>query len=844
MDHRYKRHCHAEFILRFGRLSSASLPDGRRVYKLRSRNKFGITSGNVLTSLLLGVFGIMFLGAVIGTNFDTIQTRVNTKADSSSPCFYSAETVILHEDETPLTSDENGKQEWGVSNSIQLKLNPDKIAGQFGIFDDNNNQINEYFETDAVYKYINDNLTFGRSDDLNAVHENEPISVTLLGLNQSKWKITSMFCESLNPNFSACPSDLSTQTVGTMINNFIPKCGTDIRYGWMVTERDPNEISPTQAPTNEPDPTISQTPSIAPTNPVTNTPTGIPTVTTSPTNSPQEPLCKQKDDPCKDFYSEKCKNEDGKDGVKECYKVGKCTERGDGTKCGWDPDKSSCGNCIPKGGTDQNPPPDPNDPPNCTSIVGNGSKRVLFIPYRFSSASQFAKYTSLAIDNIRSTNLGNLYNNFSFSAYNNLTGSYGCRDDVDINGNGKQFGCTDYSAIHKAMSECNASAALVIANVPDLGAYSSTGSGTATVKIGSITFSAHELGHAIASLDDEYSYNITTSTISPNANCSSENSCSKWRKTIQEIGCHPVCGFTNWYRSSIKSVMNKDGNKNNLWNWPSLLSWENALRSAQASFFNQYESEERMYRTSLYLNLRQNQRGELAVLDLQIKQSYPIDLDQNLTEDHFTVNMIDVDGKLLYSGQFRSYETRVSEPVGRQDVMREIIPLSLPYYEHLYSVEIFDADGQKKLDIDLDEYDIPSPTPPANLCGNGVCDAGIGENRTSCEADCAQQNEHRDEYKIRASDINDDGYVNTLDCSVCLFEYKKVSSTTTCDIITDEKVDALDYTACINNLGVQVSQPTEAPFETQAPTQSPQATTRPTTSLTPIPTNGSGNVVL
>jgi len=180
--------------------------------------------------------------------------------------------------------------------------------------------------------------------------------------------------------------------------------------------------------------------------------------------------------------------------------------------------------------------------------------------------------------------------------------------------------------------------------------------------------------------------------------------------------------------------------------------------------------------------------------------------------------MIDSQQNVLFTEQFKSKVTSVSEPNPPEEILREQIDLYLPYFDNLASIEIFDSSNQKKLDVDLDEFDLPVPTPAQSLCGNGVCDSQLGENQNSCQEDCRPQNDYRDDYKKQASDINRDGTVNILDCSVCLQQYKKTSSSLSCDIINDSMINVLDYTACIDNLGTKVTHTPENTFNNPTPT--------------------------
>src|SRR3989344_5505000 len=817
---------------------------------------------------------------IAGLTAAIVGIFLNVKISASEPtCLYHAEAQVVRQDTSILPISENGEENYGVSNANQLAADPKVPAGPFGRFDDNGNQINEYYENLSMFTFHHDNLALAEEE------KNKTISVNLLGLNSNKWKIVGQFCESLRRDKVGCPDNLDQNNTDVKIDGFKKSCEVHIKYGWVVapknnyTEKcyfDTDSCKPknpqisfsgnnrvrvewenpasclnltqlkdkiqidikntsndiicsknvdvsnndtgtdcklgrdiirnTQRPeelqngeyttlvrvANESGSCISPDATNKANYIVVPPPTDIP-----PTNTPIPEKCERVGQYCSDDYTEDCTTEDSKPGKKQCHKEGRCNDIGDLTKCGWDDQRSSCGACIPNEG-ENDPPPDPTG--LCQTIIGTGKNRVLLIPYNFPSSDEFATYTTGVIDNLRKTNLGDLYNEFTFVAYNKFfpvwNGQYGCNNDTNFSQD-KVVKCDDVEAIRKTFADCNInSAGLVIAKLE--GKYSFA----AAAQVASIgykyTVSApHELGHAIARLGDEYSFKQSTTEQSGKPNCSSASSC-PWSGE-----CIAVCGYTNWKRPSQKSPMNLNANWSREFNNPSLNAWRLALNGGGGRLMNalQRATSNNNYNQSLYLKLRQNQRGELSLENMQIKNAYPIDLEAGLTKDYFSIKMIDSEANVLHSGQFSSKNTVYSEPNPPRQVLREMIELHLPCFDNLASVEIYNPDGQKKLDIDLDEFDLPTPTPRENLCGNGVCDSTLGENQNSCAVDCRPQNDYRNNYKELSSDINQDNRVNILDCSICLQQYKKKSSGLSCDIINDSKIDVLDYTTCLNNLG-------------------------------------------
>lgn len=100
----------------------------------------------------------------------------------------------------------------------------------------------------------------------------------------------------------------------------------------------------------------------------------------------------------------------------------------------------------------------------------------------------------------------------------------------------------------------------------------------------------HELGHAMAGLNDEYSFGIAApSGINDGVNCSSQGAasqnlpCPKWAGRFPNVGCYPRCGYTNFFRPSLKSIMDRGGT-NAVWdfNEPSLIDgWDEVLKYFQ-----------------------------------------------------------------------------------------------------------------------------------------------------------------------------------------------------------------------------------------------------------------------
>lgn len=509
-------------------------------------------------------------------------------------------------------------------------------------------------------------------------------------------------------------------------------------------------------------------------------------------------FCEKAGEVCEEFYTESCLTESGMPGIKNCQAVGRCKAQGDKNECNFDDKLLSCSSCVDNSFSSLQIASDQNSS-ICKHIIGTGATRVLFIPDKFSSPSEFANLTSQAIDNIKSTNLGDLYNNFSFIAYNKFDGSYGCHDGISFPG-GKQFGCQDVATIRQTMATCGANSALIISDTPGLGGYSVQGSGFASIKKGTITFAAHELGHAIATLDDEYPFGRATRRKDPGPNCSVSRSC-PWQIKYPSLGCIPGCGFSNWYKPTEKSVMNKNQNKDNIWNAISLDAWEDAMKYRTLSYVDKTETTRREYHKSLYVHINQTNDKVLSLKEIRVDNNYPVELHQGLAIDFYHIALLNNKNEIIYSGQTPFSSHQISESGDEQEIINQDIILNLPFYTSLFKVLITDESSNIKLELNLDDFNLLVPAPEENLCGNGVCDSRIGENPDSCFTDCRPQNDYRNSYKELSSDINHDGITNSLDCGICLQEHKKVSPFIRCDIMSDQKVDVLDYSACIDNLG-------------------------------------------
>lgn len=218
---------------------------------------------------------------------------------------------------------------------------------------------------------------------------------------------------------------------------------------------------------------------------------------------------------------------------------------------------------------------------------------LLFLADDYSSREQFLKDVNDAVSKLNDTNLGTTrINKINFWAY----------DDLNIDFGGKNCGskagyvslCVNWDLAQSFKDTCGDDGYVVLVNSAKLGQYwdaaSSNGLGAGqTALSNAVTYAlAHELGHSISSLNDEYPFagGATTDSLEYlQINCSVKPSnnqeipCLGWEK-YSDVHCYPICGYHNWYRSTIKSAMNGgQANFNNIFNPPSLEGWDYALKN-------------------------------------------------------------------------------------------------------------------------------------------------------------------------------------------------------------------------------------------------------------------------
>lgn len=117
--------------------------------------------------------------------------------------------------------------------------------------------------------------------------------------------------------------------------------------------------------------------------------------------------------------------------------------------------------------------------------------------------------------------------------------------------------CCDDGAVLSAVNAAvpGADGVMVLVNDPTYGG--SGGFSYATAYNGGMTgtqVAAHELGHSLVGLWDEYSYGVPYSG-ADGPNCAVDPDALPWEHWSDEAGAHPVCSYTNYYRPTDQGCM-------------------------------------------------------------------------------------------------------------------------------------------------------------------------------------------------------------------------------------------------------------------------------------------------
>lgn len=224
--------------------------------------------------------------------------------------------------------------------------------------------------------------------------------------------------------------------------------------------------------------------------------------------------------------------------------------------------------------------------PNCPTIEGNGTHRLVFIPDNYSSLDQFENDAKQAMNFIKQTNLppANLAK-FTFSYSSDISKDYEIMltsKDVDLN----------IRLARETQQACDGDSFVILSNkyptAQDsfgVGGFAFPNVGITIVFRHSLFVTPHEIGHALPGLFDEYDFQQKANVAATYYNCSGRDKarCQEWQEKYAndpEIGCFAVCGYRDWFRSTKFSAMNNNPEYMNYYNPPSLEMW--------ATFFIQY----------------------------------------------------------------------------------------------------------------------------------------------------------------------------------------------------------------------------------------------------------------
>lgn len=216
----------------------------------------------------------------------------------------------------------------------------------------------------------------------------------------------------------------------------------------------------------------------------------------------------------------------------------------------------------------------------CTKLdirAGNKKYNLVILPAGYASSQDFLNDARIAVSSLNKTNLSpNTRNKINIWAYNDssINLQAGLCDDRGI--------CLDQGAARNFAQACGGDGYIVIMNDKSqergisYGACSGEAAITNAMVDGGMRPFPHELGHAIACLNDEYL--VGGRIQEQHINCSTDPSCASWQK-YQTTGCYQVCNSGDWFRSTPQSTMNSGSSFLWQFNPPSLEGWDNELKN-------------------------------------------------------------------------------------------------------------------------------------------------------------------------------------------------------------------------------------------------------------------------
>lgn len=224
-----------------------------------------------------------------------------------------------------------------------------------------------------------------------------------------------------------------------------------------------------------------------------------------------------------------------------------------------------------------------------TSDQSNPKLNVVIMASEYSDLNAYTTDAKAMVNYVNSTNLGpNLVNKINFWRLNDLTLNFNISHTCNRTG-GLSDLCFNKELASDKKQLCGGDIGVVLVNEIKPMGVADNQSGSPVIAL-TKTFQSglyHELGHAVANLGDEYSFNIRDDTLSnASPNCTTLGSgnpkipCPAWAN-YQNIGCYNICGFTNYFRATQQSIMNVFPNFNPFFSPPAITGWENALNNYQ-----------------------------------------------------------------------------------------------------------------------------------------------------------------------------------------------------------------------------------------------------------------------
>ena len=232
---------------------------------------------------------------------------------------------------------------------------------------------------------------------------------------------------------------------------------------------------------------------------------------------------------------------------------------------------------------------------SCQLKLGSGDRSkadMVVLSEDYGNYNEFLSGVDKAVNAINRTNLGQArLGKINVWALLDLTQTYfqgfNCPSPI-----GSVVACWDHNkAMSIAMSKCGGDTYMVFNNdthrVGSVAGIAIWG-GTYIYRFAlDLPTVPHELGHSMAGLVDEYSFGTSAPAGAvAGINCSDTGTqsetipCPKWAGRFSNTGCYQRCGYTDFYRPTVRSIMDRSGSGAVYdFNEPSLVDgWDEVLK--------------------------------------------------------------------------------------------------------------------------------------------------------------------------------------------------------------------------------------------------------------------------